>query len=80
MTTSPTTAQPLHPTTSRSRLLMEELRQLHRTQQVRISASGAVLIATSPDANVGSVPHAVGKRKPSLDEMDSQVGRFRRRG
>lgn len=56
--------------------LLQELQNLHKTQQVRISRNGEeALITTSPDVVADLVPHAVGKRKPSLEELDQMYSR-----
>ena len=52
--------------------LLADLQSLHQTQLVKIrSLSGEALLTTNPVAAVVHAPHAVGKRKPSLEELES---------
>lgn len=57
---------------TRSALLMEELSSLHSTQLTRILSRSLVedLHSTSPDVAADRAPHALGRQKPSLSELE----------
>ena len=76
------TTRIMTPNANRTALLLKELTTLYLDQTNRIrhvSPDPADTPSTSLAAGVGHVPHAVGKRKPSLSELDNQPPRFRRR-